>query len=254
MPDRMTIDNDTIKIETLLSLLATYKLLSNFKREQAIDRAIANVTISPEEVNLALQQFQQRYQLTTQEAIQNYCCIYSLADTQLQAIAMREFKIEKFKQQTWGNRLESTFLNRRANLDQAIYSLIRHKNPELLQELFFRIQGGEQSFSELASQYSQGAEAQTGGLIGPVALSKRRGPVDASVACFEMLAKYWQMPFNRHVIKRAIVNQYDRSQKVSLQLCGMIAELMGLNGQLVAIPASAIGQVPTPDLLPWQDT
>ncbi|WP_434684988.1 peptidase domain-containing ABC transporter [Pseudanabaena minima] len=81
-----------------------------------------------------------------------------------------------------------------------------------------------------------------------------RGPIDASVACFEMLAKYWSMPFNRHVIKRAIVNQYDRSQSISLQLCGMIAELMGLNGQLVTIPASAISQVPTPALLPWQDT
>ncbi|GBO55990.1 toxin secretion ABC transporter ATP-binding protein [Pseudanabaena sp. lw0831] len=81
-----------------------------------------------------------------------------------------------------------------------------------------------------------------------------RGPIDASVACFEMLAKYWSMPFNRHVIKRAIVNQYDRSQSISLQLCGTIAELMGLNGQLVTIPASAIGQVPTPALLPWQDT
>ena len=96
MLDRLVIDNDTIKIETLLSLLATYKLLPNFKREQAIDRAIANITISPEESNLALQQFQQRYQLNTQEAIQNYCRIYSITDEQLQAIALREYKIEKF--------------------------------------------------------------------------------------------------------------------------------------------------------------
>ncbi len=81
-----------------------------------------------------------------------------------------------------------------------------------------------------------------------------RGPIDASVACFEMLARYWKMPFNRHVIKRAIANQYGRSQSISLQLCGTIAELMGLNGQLVTIPASAISQVPTPALLPWQDT
>ena len=81
-----------------------------------------------------------------------------------------------------------------------------------------------------------------------------RGPIDASVACFEMLAKYWKMPFNRHVIKRAIANQYDRSSTISLQLCGTIAELMGLNGQLVTIPASAISQIPTPALLPWQDT
>ncbi|MFM7886479.1 MAG: cysteine peptidase family C39 domain-containing protein [Pseudanabaena sp.] len=81
-----------------------------------------------------------------------------------------------------------------------------------------------------------------------------RGPIDASTACFEMLAKYWRMPFNRHAIAHAIASQYHRSQKVSLQLCGMIAELMGLNGQLVTIPASAISQIPTPALLPWQDT
>ncbi|MFM7886481.1 MAG: peptidylprolyl isomerase [Pseudanabaena sp.] len=170
MRAQLTIDK--IEIESILSLLATYRLLPNFQREQTIDREIANINISPEEIALALQQFQQRYQLTSQEAVQKYIQIYSLTDIQLQAIALREYKIEKFKQQTWGNRLESTFLNNRANLDRATYSLIRHKNPELIQELFFRIQGGEQPFAELASQYSQGAEAQTGGLIGPIALNK----------------------------------------------------------------------------------
>jgi subfamily B ATP-binding cassette protein HlyB/CyaB len=81
-----------------------------------------------------------------------------------------------------------------------------------------------------------------------------RGPVDASLACFQMLARYWQLPFYRHVVKRAIDAQFARSPKLSLQLCGAIAELMGLNGQLLTIPASAIAQVPTPALLPWQDT
>lgn len=81
-----------------------------------------------------------------------------------------------------------------------------------------------------------------------------RGPVDASLACFQMLARYWQMPFYRHVVKRAIDSQFARSPKLSLQLCGAIAELMGLNGQLLSIPARLIAQVPTPALLPWQDT
>jgi PPIC-type PPIASE domain len=168
----LTIDNLKIEEGNFGELLALYRLLPNFKRELAIDRAIADVTITSEETKLALQDFQQRYKLTTQEAIQNYCQAYSLTDAQLQMIALREFKIEKFKQQTWGNRLESAFLNRRASLDRAIYSVIRHKNPELLQELFFRIYEGEQTFAELASQYSQGIESQTGGMIGPVPLSK----------------------------------------------------------------------------------
>jgi parvulin-like peptidyl-prolyl isomerase len=168
----LTIDNLKIEERNFGELLAIYRLLPNFKRELAIDRAIATITLEPEEINLALQQFQQRYKLTTQEAAQNYCQAYSLTDEQLKEIAFREFKIEKFKQQTWGNRLESTFLNRRTSLDRVIYSLIRHKNPELLQELFFRIQDDEKTFAEVASQYSQGVEAQTGGMIGPLLLNK----------------------------------------------------------------------------------
>ncbi len=39
-------------------------------------------------------------------------------------------------------------------------------------ELYFRIQEGEQSFAELAREHSEGSEADTGGLLGPVPLSQ----------------------------------------------------------------------------------
>ncbi len=51
-----------------------------------------------------------------------------------------------------------------------IYSLIRTQSMEIAQELFFRINGGEESFADCAKEYSLGPEAQTGGLIGPVEL------------------------------------------------------------------------------------
>ncbi|PZO38657.1 MAG: peptidase C39 [Pseudanabaena frigida] len=81
-----------------------------------------------------------------------------------------------------------------------------------------------------------------------------RGSVESCIACFQMLARYWQIPFYKHVVKRAIDSQLSRSPKLSLHMCGTIAELMGLNGQLLTIPASTIAQVPTPALLAWQDT
>jgi parvulin-like peptidyl-prolyl isomerase len=52
-----------------------------------------------------------------------------------------------------------------------MYSLLRVNNPAIARELHFRIQDGEESFAELARKYSQGPEAQTGGLLGPVPLS-----------------------------------------------------------------------------------
>ncbi|HEY9663208.1 MAG TPA: peptidylprolyl isomerase, partial [Allocoleopsis sp.] len=61
--------------------------------------------------------------------------------------------------------------SRKDKLDKVIYSLIRTRDVGIAQELYFRVLEEEQSFAELARTYSQGPEAQTDGLIGPVELS-----------------------------------------------------------------------------------
>ncbi len=62
------------------------------------------------------------------------------------------------------------------------------------------------------------------------------------------------MPFRRDVLRRALVNNFQRTGNVSIQLCGALAELMGLTSQLVNVPAVAISKLPTPVLIPWQDS
>lgn len=77
-------------------------------------------------------------------------------------------RIEKFKQATWGSKLESYFYERKQQLDQVVYSLIRTHDAAAAQELYFRLLENEQPFAEIAVLYSQGSEARTGGLIDPL--------------------------------------------------------------------------------------
>ncbi|WP_109013236.1 type I secretion system permease/ATPase [Nostoc commune] len=81
-----------------------------------------------------------------------------------------------------------------------------------------------------------------------------RGPVDGTLACFQMLAQHLRMPFRRDVLRRALVSNKQRTGGISIQLCGALAELMGLTSQLVNVPAVAISKLPTPVLIPWQDS
>lgn len=81
-----------------------------------------------------------------------------------------------------------------------------------------------------------------------------RGPVDGTLACFQMLAQHNRMPFRRDVLRRALVSNKQRTGSISIQLCGALAELMGLTSQLVNVPAAAISKLPTPVLIPWQDS
>jgi parvulin-like peptidyl-prolyl isomerase len=148
-----------------------YDLLPQLVREILLDCALVEIELSPEESLQAGQQFYQRYQLQNKTDLETWMSRRGLSRPQLEHMMTRDAKREKFKSQTWEHQLESYFLQRKTALDRVIYSLIRVQSLGLAQELYFRIQEGESAFADVAKTYSQGAEAQTGGLIGPVELS-----------------------------------------------------------------------------------
>jgi parvulin-like peptidyl-prolyl isomerase len=171
MTEFMRVGNFQIAQAELLTLLKRYQLLPSIIRELIIDRAIVTVECSDEEQISALKQFYDRYELTSEDRLVQWLACHHIDRQQLGEIAIRNFKIDKFKQANWGSKTESYFLNRKGQLDKAIYSLIRTSDLGIAQEIYFRLIDGEQTFAEIARQYSQGAESQTGGLIGPVELS-----------------------------------------------------------------------------------
>lgn len=171
MPVALQAGNRTITAEEIIPLLARYQMLPKLLRESIIDQAIERLQCTPEETASACEQFYTQNQLTTEAARQAWLEHYSISLKQFVALATRKLRIEKFKQATWGPELGSYFLRRKGQLDKVIYSVIRTKDLGFAQELYFRIQEGEQSFAELARQYSQGLEAVTYGLTGPVELS-----------------------------------------------------------------------------------
>ncbi len=167
----LKIGDRIIESEDLCPLLTEYQMLPQLAREIIIEQAIAEIECTPDEKNIARQQFCQQQQITSKEQLEALRKQYWMSPEQLENRIFRGMKVEKFKQSTWGSQIESYFLKRKGQLDRVVYSLIRTQDAGIAQELYFRIQEEESSFVELAKQYSQGSEAQTGGLIGPVELN-----------------------------------------------------------------------------------
>ncbi|MEQ8996346.1 MAG: peptidase domain-containing ABC transporter [Coleofasciculus sp. B1-GNL1-01] len=80
-----------------------------------------------------------------------------------------------------------------------------------------------------------------------------KGLLDGTVACFQMLSKYLEMPFRRDVIRRVLNEQMQRTGGLSLPLCGAVADLIGLHAQLVNVPPQSINRLQTPALVPWHE-
>ncbi|MGH2416454.1 MAG: peptidylprolyl isomerase, partial [Microcystaceae cyanobacterium] len=161
-----------IQADELIPLLQDYQLLPKLRRELAIDEAIVAVTCTPQEQEMLSKQFFAQQNIPVDADQQFYRDRYGMTSEQMLAPLIRGLRIEKFKRAKWGMKLELYFLKRKADLDRVMFSLIRHPNRELMQELYFRLVEGEQSFTELAILYSQGVEAQTQGIFGPIELGQ----------------------------------------------------------------------------------
>ncbi|MDB9315683.1 peptidylprolyl isomerase [Spirulina sp. CS-785/01] len=141
--------------EDVVSLLTSPEVLPHLLRELVIEQAIASITYTSQE----LEQFRQHLQKQAPNTV---------SAEQISLLAPRKLKIEKFKEDQWGDVVEAEFLSNKEKYDRVVFSLIQSEDMEVVQELYFRLQEGEANFSELAAQYSQGPEAQSQGMVGPM--------------------------------------------------------------------------------------
>lgn len=139
-----------------------YRLLFELVREAILDQAVSGVRCSQDEENKVKVKLQKLLELDYSTPLPDLT----------QEFLVRQLRIEKFKHQTWGEeQVKKFFKERQSEFDRIVYSLIRTKDEGIARELYFRLVEGEQTFSQLAQEYSQGPEAKTGGRVGPIPLT-----------------------------------------------------------------------------------
>ncbi|HEY9880253.1 MAG TPA: peptidylprolyl isomerase [Leptolyngbyaceae cyanobacterium] len=171
MTDSLKVGDRIYPTENLIPLLKRYGLMPQLVRELVIDQALEAVELTAEEQTDALERFDQLNNVQSEEQRQLLAQQQQMSLEEMTMRILRDEKLKKYKTETWGLKVESYFLQRKSKLDRVLYSLIRTQEAGLAQELYFRIHDDGQPFADLAREYSEGQEAQTGGLIGPVELS-----------------------------------------------------------------------------------
>jgi parvulin-like peptidyl-prolyl isomerase len=190
MAEVFQVGTKVIQAAEIFKLLSRYQLMPQLKRGIIIDGATANLSCTEEERKVAIEKFCLKHQITSKEVQEAWAAYQGMTLEQMEDLAVQTVLLEKFKTATWGPKVESYFISRKASLDQVICSLFRTKDELLAQEIYFRIQQKEQDFSQLAKAYSSGPEAQTGGVIGPVPLNQLH-PAIAKILSISQPGQLW---------------------------------------------------------------
>ena len=154
------------------SLLQSHNLLRPLVEQMVTSVAIADVAVTEEEFDAA------RLDLLEQqgfESIDQWAQLLErLGRPEQQVVGQLRRLIQRqtLMRDQFAPKAEARFLERKNELDQVVYSLLRLKNSFLARELYLQIESDESNFSDLAKRYAEGPERNTNGIIGPVSLTQ----------------------------------------------------------------------------------
>ena len=154
------------------ALLQRHNLLTPLVQQMVITEAIADSPVDQEmmdQAKLALVKEHGHQSLETWSDVVND--LGQPEHVVLERIS-RSLKLKATMREQFAPKAEARFLQRKNELDQVVYSLLRLKSRFLAQELYLQIESGESNFADLAKRYAEGPERNTNGIVGPVPLTQ----------------------------------------------------------------------------------
>ncbi len=89
-------------------------------------------------------------------------------------------------------------------------------------------------------------------VVDSLRLIRADGPLQETLACFQMLAQLMKLPFRRDSIEKVLQDNIRRGLTPNLQLCGQLAASLGLHVMAARVPAAAGTRLQVPSLVPWK--
>ena len=77
------------------------------------------------------------------------------------------------------------------------------------------------------------------------------GPLQETLACFQMLAKQLNLPFRSDSIEKVLRDVLRRNQQPNMQICGQLAASLGLHVVAARVPHTECSRLKTPSLMEW---
>ena len=162
--------------DDVLKMLRRHNLLKILLHHEITESAVATIELTEELKTQIWNNYKAKNNIQTEEELVKHAKMLGLDQESLHWQLELPERIKHYCRANFLHKAEARFLQKKESLDTVVYSLLRLKDGFLARELYLRILGKEANFSDLASEFSQGPEANTNGVVGPTSL-KNAHPV-----------------------------------------------------------------------------
>lgn len=167
----VTVGKRELKVDDVVSMLAGHNLWPQLMEGMIVDRVLRTLECSEEDIRLYYTA-EVAADPVFLEKKRTQLLLEGSREEDVDFFISRPVLLELFKMRRFEPLVGSAFLKLKAGMDKVLFSLLRNKDHELIRELFFRLESGEESFASLAARYAEGREALSGGRLGPIEMQQ----------------------------------------------------------------------------------
>jgi len=154
------------------TLLRNHNLLRPLVEQMLITAAIAEIPVSDDALEQARLDLLKNQGFESSDQWPQLLESLGRTDQDVVAQLRRRLQRQTLMHEQFSPKAEARFLERKNELDQVVYSLLRLRNSFLARELYLQIESNESNFADLAKRYAEGPERNTNGIIGPVSMTQ----------------------------------------------------------------------------------
>ena len=163
----LLMDDQPISISAVVNVLRRQNQIGSVVQELVLDQALNEVKLSAGEEAGLVDEFRKQQKLESEEAFVAFLQTRQLDANLLLQMVSRPHKIVRYREERWGPRANSLYLQHKERYDLIVYRRLQCADADVMQEVYFRLKDREESWESLAQQFNRGNTSATG-RIGPV--------------------------------------------------------------------------------------
>lgn len=172
----LLLDDQPMSCRNLIDLMRRQGAMPGLVQEWVLDQTLADTALPEDQQQQLLNEYRAANQLTQDEAFQDHLQRRHIDEALLQQMLNRPHQVVKYREDRWGPAAESLYLKRKEDFDTVTYQRLQAADTDVMQEIYFRLKDGEESWESLARQFP-GAGPDATARQGPVAVSSVEAPV-----------------------------------------------------------------------------
>ena len=168
----LKIGDRVLNLDDLPGLLERSGLMLPLMRRIVLESCLASVQVSSEEQSEFHRKFLADQGISSHEELTAWLNERGLDEEQASRNVVEALRIERFKNDRFLSQVDQVFLETKDSRDRVVYSMLRVASQPAAIELHTRLAEEDATFTDLCQEHSIGSERETGGLIGPIELSR----------------------------------------------------------------------------------